>query len=270
MYLKNPKSESKKSKAVLGNTKKPPRKTKQPIQHKRWCFTWNNYDPIVIHYLKLFFESHNILYIFGEEVGECGTQHLQGYIECPKKARYSEFKLCHTIHWEPAKGNREDNILYCSKSGHHHSAPSLCPIIVINNLYPWQQQIESLTSNVPDGRTCHWVVDIEGGKGKSSFCKYMYIKHKALIIQGGKLADIMNIVFNWDMRETRMVLIDIPRSSRNKVSYNSIECILNGMITNTKYETGVKVFNPPHLVVFSNFYPNMKELSMDRWKIMEL
>lgn len=267
-------SESKESKAVKGNTIKPPlrkhRKTKQSIQHKRWCFTWNNYDPIVIPYLKLHFESKNIMYIFGEEIGECGTPHLQGYIECPKKARWSEFGLGKHLHWEPARSNREVNIDYCSKSGFHHCVPSLCPITVINNLYPWQRTIADLYSTVPDGRTCHWVVDIEGGKGKSSFCKYMFVKHKVLTIQGGKLADIMNIVFNVDMRITRMVLIDIPRSTGNKVSYSAIECILNGMITNTKYETGVKVFNPPHLVVFSNFYPDMKKLSSDRWKIMEL
>lgn len=267
-------SERLKKKAVKGNTKKPPkrkpRKTKQPIQYKRWCFTWNNYDSHDLHFLIIELESQKLNYIIGEETGECGTPHLQGYIECPKKVRWSEFGLGNHIHWEPAKGNREQNIEYCSKEGYYHCVPSLCPITVINTLYPWQRTIADLYSTIPDGRTCHWIVDIEGGKGKSSFCKYMYVKHKVLTIQGGKLADIMNIVFNVDMRATRMVLIDIPRSTGNRVSYSAIECILNGMITNTKYETGVKVFDPPHLVVFSNFYPNMKELSSDRWKIMEL
>ena len=72
------------------------------------------------------------------------------------------------------------------------------------------------------------------------------------------------------MNAIRMVLIDVPRNLKNNVSYSAIECILNGMITNTKYETGLKVFNPPHVVVFSNYYPVMDKLSMDRWKIMEL
>ena len=39
------------------------------------------------------------------------------------------------------------------------------------------------------------------------------------------------------------------------------------MICNTKYETGMKLFNSPHLIVFSNFYPDTDKLSADRWKI---
>jgi len=98
----------------------------------------------------------------------------------------------------------------------------------------------------------------------------MYVKHKAITIQGGKLADIMNIVFNLNMDECRMLLIDIPRNNLNHVSYSAIECILNGMITNTKYETGVKVFNPPHVVCLSNFDPDLDKLSEDRWNVIEI
>jgi len=88
-----------------------------------------------------------------------------------------------------------------------------------------------------------------------------------LVIQGGKMADIMNIIFNTNMDKINNMFIDIPRNNGNKVSYNSIECILNGMITNTKYETGTKVFNPPNIFVFSNFMPDTSSLSKDRWKI---
>jgi hypothetical protein len=43
------------------------------------------------------------------------------------------------------------------------------------------------------------------------------------------------------------------------------------MICNTKYETGVKVFNSPHIFVFANFPPDKPdELSNDRWIIKEL
>ena len=100
----------------------------------------------------------------------------------------------------------------------------------------------------------------------------MYVKHGVITIQGGKLADIINIIFNLNMDNVKAIMIDIPRNHKNHVSYSAIECILNGMITNTKFETGVKVFNPPHLVVFSNFYPEKGEdiLSDDRWDIIEL
>lgn len=262
--------QSNKSKAVLGNTKKPLKGKKQTIQSKRWCFTWNNYDSIVIHYLMLFFQSNKILYIIGEEFGpECGTPHLQGYIECPTKKRWEEFHLPHVIHWERCKGDREQNIKYCSKSEIYHCSDIFKPIEIIKHLYDWQKDIENLLNINPDGRTVHWYFDKLGGIGKSSFCKYMYVKHNIPTIQGGKLADIMNIIFNMNY-VPKLLLIDIPRNNGNKVSYTSIECILNGMITNTKFETGIKVFNPPHVVVFANEKPDKEKLSKDRWNIVNL
>ena len=226
---------------------------------------------LFIGYLKLFLKEQK-LSIFLEEFGENGTPHLQGYIECPKKCRYQELHLPDVIHWEKRgkNGTRENNIVYCSKSGFYHCSRVLKPVLCITCLYEWQAKVLEIYNSEPDGRTCHWVVDVEGGKGKSSFCKYMAVKYNVPTIQGGKLADIINVIFNLDMNAIRMVLIDVPRNLKNNVSYSAIECILNGMITNTKYETGLKVFNPPHVVVFSNYYPVMDKLSMDRWKIMEL
>jgi hypothetical protein len=81
----------------------------------------------------------------------------------------------------------------------------------------------------------------------------------------------MNLVFNQDMDACRGVFFDIPRSNRGNISYASLECIKNGMVCNTKYETGVKVFNSPHIFIFANFEPEEPDkLSADRWIITEL
>jgi len=249
--------------------------TKQPNKCKRWCFTWNNYPENEPDNIIELFNKLNIQYIIGKEIGKIGNiKHLQGYIECPTYMRWTEFGLPKQIHWEKCKGSRHDNVEYCSKEGQYscsnilrkHFVQTLCT----NTLYPWQKNIESLFHTEPDGRSIHWYYDEEGGKGKSAFCKYMYVVHKVPTIQGGKMADVINIMFNLDLDEVRMVLIDIPRSTGNKISYGAIECILNGMITNTKFETGIKVFNPPHVVVFANKPPNESKLSEDRWKVTEL
>lgn len=258
-------------KGQFGNTKNCPAKKKRDDQSKYWCFTWNNYPDGAIEMLQEFFSSKSILYIFGEEIGgENATPHLQGYIECPNKCRWSEFKLDKTIHWGKRIMTREHNIQYCSKDGKYYCSRGLRPTQCIRALYPWQLSIEKLYSTEPNGRTLHWYWEAEGGAGKSSFCKYMYVKHKVPTIQGGKLADIMNIVFNLDMGTTSMLLIDIPRNNKNKVSYSAIECILNGMITNTKFETGIKVFNPPHVVCLANCEPDRSKLSQDRWHIVNI
>jgi len=253
-----------------GNTKHSTPKKSQVSPSVKWCFTYNNYpinyhsmiDPILKENCKKF--------VYGEEVGESGTPHLQGSIWLKTKMRPDQLKLDKKIHWEKMR-NEEASIKYCQKDSKVtiHGFPK--PIKILNELRKWQADIENLIiNNEPDGRTINWYWEATGGTGKSSFCKYMFVKHGTLIIQGGKLADISNIIFNSNMDEITAVVIDIPRVNSNKVSYAAIECILNGMITNTKYETGVKVFNPPHVVVFANDPPETESLSKDRWKVTEI
>jgi len=257
-----------------GNTKSSPTRRPQPPQLMKWFFTFNNYEKEDINILTEKFQEICVKYCFQEEVGEkTGTPHLQGNIWLKKSMRWSEFGLSPKIQWKKTR-NEEAAYRYCTKRETAIGVPYLYgfpkPIKTIEELYPWQKSIEDLFFTEPDGRTCNWYYDTEGGKGKSSFCKYMYIKHKAITIQGGKLADIMNIIFNLDMDIVNMLIIDVPRNNLNNVSYSAIECILNGMITNTKFETGVKVFNPPHVVIFSNYLPDRTKLSEDRWNIVEL
>lgn len=256
-----------------GNTKSSPGRKPQPIAVTRYCFTYNNYPESAIHELQDCFREICDKFVFQQEMGENGTPHLQGAIWLKKRMRYSQFGLPETIHWEKMR-NEEASLNYCTKSetavGEPISYGFPRPVVTITDLYPWQQSIVDLYFTEPDGRTCNWFWENTGGVGKSSFCKYMFVKHKAITIQGGKLSDIMNIVFNLDMDTTRMLIIDVPRNNGNKISYSSVECILNGMITNTKFETGVKVFNPPHIVIFSNFPPEISKLSSDRWRVIEI
>ncbi len=92
---------------------------------KAWCFTLNNYTENELGALVQLFSSldETYWYIVGEEVGEQGTPHLQGYIE-KKTGRFRplpkfEVKRNNTqcMHFEKAKGNRTQNYKYCSKDG---------------------------------------------------------------------------------------------------------------------------------------------------------
>lgn len=83
---------------------------------RAWIFTWNNYTPEDVEFVK---EWDCQYLIFGKEVGKkCGTPHLQGYVyftnaKSRKTVRTKYGKL--RSHWKVAKGTAEHNQVYCSK-----------------------------------------------------------------------------------------------------------------------------------------------------------
>lgn len=72
------------------------------------------------------------------------------------------------------------------------------------------------------------------------------------------------------MCKHKIVIWDLPRNNGNKISYDAIESVKNGMICNTKFETGTKIFDPPHIIIFSNEQPEEENLSKDRWNIINI
>lgn len=54
--------------------------------------------------------------VVGEEVGESGTPHLQGYVEWGRSVRFTTMKnLNNRIHWEKRKGTAKQAADYCKK-----------------------------------------------------------------------------------------------------------------------------------------------------------
>lgn len=73
------------------------------------------------------------------------------------------------------------------------------------------------------------------------------------------------------MDKCKIVIFDLPRCTLNRVNYAAIEDLKNGHIVNFKYETGSKIFNPPHVIIFANEPPeDLRLLSNDRWVIEKL
>lgn len=262
-----------------GNTDghSPPIK-KQSTQYLALCFTYNNYKLADLEILETTFKQFKKTkkFVFQQEVGKNGTPHIQGSIWFTSKTRHEELKLSKTIHWEKMR-NSEASEKYCQKSETSlaNSKPVIYgfpkPLKIIETLYPWQEAIELLFKTEPDDRKVYWYWEGEGNKGKSAFVKYMVVKHGCLFCDGGKKSDLINLVFNNDMDACKCIIWDIPRSAKGNVSYSTLESIKNGLICNTKYETGVKAFNPPHIFVFANFPPDDEsQLSSDRWIITEL
>jgi len=252
-------------------------KKKQLNKAKKWCFTYNNYTEEEIVPIVSVFDTLGTKWVFQEETGENGTQHLQGSLWLKDKMRPTELGLSKKIHWEVMKGTDLEAITYCSKvatrTGRIFKSAGIIlprPLKIITQLRPFQVSLEKILLEDPDDRSIIWISDVGGGKGKSAFCRYLINKYEACYITEGKKSDIINIIYNYTLvKELNIVLLDVPRDN-NTVSYKCLEEIKNGIICNTKYETGMTLINAPHIVVFANFMPDTSKFTPDRWQIYNI
>lgn len=211
------------------------------VRSNRVCFTYNNYeveDTITI-LDRLEGHGRTIKYaIVGEEIGEQGTPHLQGFVHVdlpPKECGIKYWKeilgLGQGVHLENAKGTDQQNFEYCSKSGPYmeigspaeiedsdwariykackegnlekaldvdpeksvkyiHQIRTFCNLYIdpkfdnlLENLYGWQKTVIEKLENQCD-RKVLFVVDEEGGKGKSALTKHILSSKKAWPCQG--------------------------------------------------------------------------------------
>lgn len=255
-----------------GNTISPPVRV---VPSKKWVFTYNNYPLEMLETLETVFESFDIEYIYGQEVGDEGTPHLQGYIEAPIKIRPIEkLGLPKEIHWEKARGGRLSNIKYCSKDGKYVHSKALKPPRPLVLIEPrgWQLEVVELAKAEPDDRSIYWFWEVVGGVGKTALCKYLIAKHGAIVL-GGKAADIKNGIvtyFNSEGRTPELVIVNYARSMEQFISYEGLENIKDMMFYSGKYESGQICGPCPQLIVMANFPPDQRKLSSDRWKVTEI
>lgn len=94
----------------------------RPRDHpcRNWCFTLNNPaadDLAAVEALNAREDVRRL--VVGDEIGESGTPHLQGYLRLASSARLSGMKkLLPRAHWEPRKSRLEsDATAYCKKEG---------------------------------------------------------------------------------------------------------------------------------------------------------
>lgn len=248
---------------------------KQDIQRIFWCFTLNNYSIDDIEILETVFKSLCKWYIFQEEIGEEGTPHLQGTLSLLQKSRLTELKHINPkIHWEPTKSVKS-SIAYCQKTETRRAHSKVYTFNIeipkeINVEEPrgWQLQVIQIINTKPDCRSIHWFWEPNGNVGKSTLCKYLVVKHKALILTG-KSSDMFHQILKCK-DDPKLIICDIPRQSLEYINYGAIEQIKNGLIFSGKYEGGQRVFDPPHVICFANEPPKMSAMSLDRWKVTEI
>lgn len=249
-----------------GNTKPP---TVNPAI--KWVFTLNNYNDNNFKTMKKLCSVYCRSAVIGKEVGEQGTPHLQGYIEFKTKARpKSKFKFTDKIHWEKAQGTKDDNYLYCTKDGDFWTLNMDSPYDISMTLYPWQNYLVNRIDKVADDRKIFWVWDKEGCKGKTLLAKWLFLKREHVVVLSGKAADMKHGIVEYKNKNgcvPKIVIINIPRSTIDYVSYTGIEEIKDMFFFSGKYEGGMICGQNPHVLIFANEEPQYDKMSADRWKV---
>ena len=259
--------------ALEGNTKTSKARTKEV---KRYCFTLHNWTQDELNKMIKIANSACEIYVFGKEIcPETERPHIQGYINLKKKKSWEATKKLFgldRLHIESCNGSEKANIEYCMEDGDYiTNIKEDEKLIIIQELKPWMKKLNEIINEPANDRHVYWIWEPNGRVGKSQYCKYLCANHDAIYIDEGKKTDLINIVYNKKTLNSRTIIcIDIPRDNENNVSYKAIEQFKNGMICNTKYETGMRLFNAPHIIIFCNYPPIKTKLSSDRWKIYEI
>lgn len=238
----------------------------------KWCFTFNNYTELEYQTMKKYCSVLCRCAVIGKEVGEGGTPHLQGYIEFKTKARpLSKFKFTKSIHWEKAHGSKMDNFKYCTKEDKDYWVHNIdCPFDIDIELYPWQNYIVNCMDKKPDDRKIHWIWDEEGCKGKTMLAKWLYLKKINVVVLSGKACDMKHGIVEYEKSNgclPKIVIINIPRSQLDYVSYTGIEEIKDMFFFSGKYEGGMICGANPHVLIFANSPPDYDKMSSDRWEV---
>lgn len=255
-----------------GNTQKKARDK----EVKQYCFTYNNYTTENVNKLR---NTLNTLgkWIFGYEVGECGTPHLQGYINLKSKKTWQSLVNhidIRQVSIKTCKGNQQQNVAYCTKDGKYESNFVPQPYIEeIEKFYEWEIEINNILSTKPDKRTLYYYFEPEGCTGKTTYQKYVFTHFKKCVTLSGKGSDMKNGIVNYLEKNNELpeiILINIPRVSNEFVSWCGIEEVKDMFFFSGKYEGGMICGPCPHVMLFANEPPPLKKVSADRWKVFEL
>lgn len=131
------------------------------------------------------------------------------------------------------------------------------------SLNPFQERILEKIEKQND-RQITWVCDLTGNRGKTHLSKMLCAEGKAQRFTNGRTKDI---AYAFDPN-VEIVIFDFARSCEERINYQIIEDLKNGMLFNSKYESKSLIFKEPKIIIMANFLPDKSKLSLDRWDII--
>lgn len=133
----------------------------------------------------------------------------------------------------------------------------------------WQQELVDNLDEEPDDRTVLFVVDPDGGKGKSWFCRWYLTQNpeSTQVLGVGKKTDLAHM-----LDETKTIfLFNVGRGQMEFLSYSLLENLKDRMVMSGKYTSRMKIWTRNvHIVVLSNEPPDETKLTADRYVIRNI
>ncbi|AXQ65720.1 MAG: replication protein [Circoviridae sp.] len=247
------------------------------FQCKKWVMTWNNYPNNAIEQIERLVVPLCKHYTFGREKGEQGTRHIQGAFILKSKKRQNVFYklLGCKFFMDKMKGDWEHQE-YCKKEGDYITSDVEPEKVYVEEPQEWCKPLIDMIDNYDyhkGDRKIHVVIDKQGGKGKTEFCRWVFMNKERALMTGGKSADMKNQIVEYQKANKvlpRIMLIDVPRSILNFISWGGIEEIKNMFFYSGKYEGGMICGNKPVVIMFMNEEPDINMMSEDRWNLIEI
>lgn len=137
----------------------------------------------------------------------------------------------------------------------------------LERLRDWQLEVFEKLTNQND-RNILFVIDEEGGKGKSVLGNHLAVTENAFLCTGGREADL-TYAFRAHLKTyplSRIAVIDMARCNDiDHFPWNFMENLKNNRMVNKKYKSETFFFHPQKVVVFMNQEPERSKLSADRF-----
>lgn len=129
----------------------------------------------------------------------------------------------------------------------------------------WQRELAQQLDGPADDRSIAWVIDPDGGKGKTWFCRWMLTEKpdKVQILGVGRANDIANMV-----DETKSIfLFNVARGQMKFLSYQILEALKDRVLISGKYHGRTMTWTEnTHVVVLGNEEPEYAKLTSDRYE----
>lgn len=166
---------------------------------------------------------------------------------------------------------------YCMKEDTRITGPWLFPANIyvgqdlIQKFYPWQESLFSMVMTSPDDRKIPLICDTSGNKGKSVFAKTLGYHHGACVIPLGLTSAQMKSAIV-SAGPKKIYILDLPRNNKSfQEIFDTIEELKRGFVISCFHGKLKELYMArPHVVCFTNEFPQLDLLSFDMWDLYQI